>query len=657
MSDKQHYLVEQESGDKVKEILEKYDTESRVREYSNKAILFIITLVAVGFSLYHLYTAGFGAPPTLKHRSLHVALVLTLVFLLYPAYKRANRQKLPWYDVLLVLLSLATTVYIFVDYLGIINRGGLPNRWDVVFGTLLVILVLEGARRVTGWPLPIIASVFILYALFGRELSGIFRHRGYDWDQLVNFLYVTTEGIYGTAIGVSASYIFLFILFGAVLARSGMGQFFNDIALALAGHQTGGPAKVAVLGSAFLGSINGSAIANVVTTGAFTIPLMKKVGYHKNFAGAVEAAASVGGQILPPIMGAAAFIMAEILGLPYAQIALAALFPALLYYIGIIVQVHLRAKKDGLSGISRENLPKVAEVIKERGHLLLPLLFLIYMLFFSGKTIIFSALLTIFVTMGVAMLRKSTRMSLKDIIGALEDGARQALSVAIACAAVGVIVGVATLTGFGLKLANGIVAIGGENLMLTLILTMVACIVLGMGLPSIPTYIITVTMAAPALIQLGVEALVAHLFVFYFGLFANLTPPVALASFAATGISGGEPLRTSVLSLRLALAGFIVPYMFVFDTKLLLMDVTFIEGCIVVLTATAGVFMLGVAVEGYLFTLVHWFVRLVTLIGALLMISPDLIQSAIGLAILIIVLVVQRMKFRKEMESQPTLSA
>ena len=377
-----------------------------------------------------------------------------------------------------------------------------------------------------------------------------------------------------------------------------------------------------MIGSAFLGSINGSAIANVVTTGAFTIPLMKKVGYNKNFAGAVEASASVGGQILPPIMGAAAFIMAEMLGVPYAKIALAALFPALLYYVGIIVQVHLRAKKDGLSGISKENLPKVAEVMKERGHLLLPL-FLIYMLFFSGKTIIFSALMTIFVTVGVAMLRKTTRMSFRDIVAALEDGARQALSVAVACAAVGVIVGVATLTGFGLKLANGIVTIGGENLLLTLILAMVACIILGMGLPSIPTYIITVTMAAPALVQLGVEALVAHLFVFYFGLFANLTPPVALASFAATGISGGEPLRTSVLSLRLALAGFIVPYMFVYDTKLLLIDVTFIEGCIVVFTATAGVIMLGVAVEGYLFTLVNWFIRLVTLVGALFMISPD----------------------------------
>ena len=243
MSDKQEILIEQESEEKVKEILEKYDTESRVREYNNKAIILIITLIAVGFSVYHLYTAGLGAPPTLKHRSLHVALVLTLVFLLYPAYKRANRQKLPWYDVVLVFLSLATTVYIFVDYLGIINRGGLPNQWDVIIGTLLVILVLEGARRVTGWPLPIIAGIFILYALFGRGMSGIFRHRGYDWDQLVNFLYVTTEGIYGTAIGVSASYIFLFILFGAVLARSGMGQFFNDIALALAGHQTGGACK------------------------------------------------------------------------------------------------------------------------------------------------------------------------------------------------------------------------------------------------------------------------------------------------------------------------------------------------------------------------------------------------------------------------------
>lgn len=630
------------------EILEKYDAESRFRVFKSKYIARFISIIAVVFSLYHLYTSVLGAPATLKHRSIHVAFVLVLIFLLYPASKKANRHKLSWYDALLAILSVSTTVYIFVDYLGIIQRGGIPNNMDIVFGVILVVLVLEASRRVTGWALPILAILFVLYAIFGRGFSGIFRHRGYEWDMVVNQLYVTTEGIFGTAIGVSATYIFLFILFGAVLGRSGMGQFFNDIALALAGHTKGGPAKVAVIASGFLGSINGSAIANVVTTGTFTIPLMKKIGYKKDFAGAVEATASVGGQILPPIMGAAAFIMAEMLKMPYSSVALAAILPAGLYYIGIMTQIHLRASKDGLKGMKRSELPKLSEVMKERGHLLLPLLFLIYMLFFSGKTIIFSAFWTIIVTIVAAQVRKTTRMSLKDIAGALEDGARSALSVAIACAAVGIIVGVATLTGFGLKLANGIVTIGGESLFLTLLFTMIACIILGMGLPSIPTYIITATMAAPALVKLGVLPFVAHMFVFYFGLFANLTPPVALAAFAAAGISGGSPMRTGFVSMKLAIAGFIVPFTFVYNHSLLLIDTTLLEGIIVTLTSIAGVVMLGIATESYFMAPLAWPLRILMLAGAIMLITPNMLQDIIGVSVLVIVMFVQLIKSRKD---------
>lgn len=630
------------------EILEKYDAESRFRVFKSKYIARFISIIAVVFSLYHLYTSVLGAPATLKHRSIHIAFVLVLIFLLYPASKKANRHKLSWYDALLAILSVSTTVYIFVDYLGIIQRGGIPNNMDIVFGVILVVLVLEASRRVTGWALPILAILFVLYAIFGRGFSGIFRHRGYEWDMVVNQLYVTTEGIFGTAIGVSATYIFLFILFGAVLGRSGMGQFFNDIALALAGHTKGGPAKVAVIASGFLGSINGSAIANVVTTGTFTIPLMKKIGYKKDFAGAVEATASVGGQILPPIMGAAAFIMAEMLKMPYSSVALAAILPAGLYYIGIMTQIHLRASKDGLKGMKRSELPKLSEVMKERGHLLLPLLFLIYMLFFSGKTIIFSAFWTIIVTIVAAQVRKTTRMSLKDIAGALEDGARSALSVAIACAAVGIIVGVATLTGFGLKLANGIVTIGGESLFLTLLFTMIACIILGMGLPSIPTYIITATMAAPALVKLGVLPFVAHMFVFYFGLFANLTPPVALAAFAAAGISGGSPMRTGFVSMKLAIAGFIVPFTFVYNHSLLLIDTTLLEGIIVTLTSIAGVVMLGIATESYFMAPLAWPLRILMLAGAIMLITPNMLQDIIGVSVLVIVMFVQLIKSRKD---------
>ncbi|MBU8906589.1 TRAP transporter permease [Desertibacillus haloalkaliphilus] len=646
-------LEQPELNEEQQQVLEKYDNESRFRKFDNRIVALIVTILAVGLSLYHLYTSYFGTPVTLQHRSLHVAAVLALIFVLYPPFKKSNRSKLPWYDVLFTLMAFSTTVYIFSDYLGIVQRGGLPNTLDLVFGVMLVVLVLEAARRVTGWALPLLAALFFLYGLFGREMSGIFRHRGYEWHEIVNFLYVTTEGIYGTAIGVSATYIFLFILFGAFLGKSGMGQFFNDLAMAIAGQTKGGPAKVSVIASGFLGSINGAAVANVVTTGAFTIPLMKKIGYKKNFAGAVEASASVGGQILPPIMGAAAFIMAEILGMPYSQIALAALLPALLFYIGIITQIHLRASKEGLKGIPRADLPRIKEVMKERGHLLIPLLFLMYMLFFSGKTIIFSAFLTILVTIAVAMMRKTTRMSLRDIIDALETGARTAVGVAIACAAVGVIVGVATLTGFGLKLANAIVTLGGESLMLTLLFTMVACIVLGMGLPSIPTYIITATMAAPALVQLGIEPLVAHLFVFYFGIFANITPPVALAAFAAAGISGGQEMRTGFMSMKLAIAGFIVPFLFVYNDSLLLTNTTLTEGILVVATSVAGVVMLGTAAEGYFFTHMNPIYRIVLFVGALLFMNPNVFQDLIGLAIIVVIVALQWIKAKKTNQAEP----
>ena len=646
--EKRRKIDEPELTKEQKEILEKYDAESRFRTFSNKGIALIVSILAISLSLYHMYTSYFGTPATLEHRSLHVAAILALVFLLYPPFKKSNRSKLPWYDVLFTLMAFSTTIYIFVDYLGIVNRGGIPNNLDLLFGSFLVLLVLEAARRVTGWGLPTMAVIFFIYGLYGRELSGIFRHRGYTWDELVNFMYVTTEGIYGTAIGVSATYIFLFILFGSFLSKSGMGQFFNDMALAIAGQTKGGPAKVAVIASGFLGSINGAAVANVVTTGSFTIPLMKKIGYSRNFAGAVEASASVGGQILPPIMGAAAFIMAETLGIPYTQIALAALLPALLYYLGIIVQIHLRATKEGLKGISKDNLPKVLEVLKERGHLLIPLIFLLYMLFFSGRTIIYSALLTIIVTVVVAMLRETTRMSIRDILDALEQGARTAVGVAVACASVGIIVGVATISGFGLKLANAIVLLGGSSLFLTLFFTMIACIVLGMGLPSIPTYIITATMAAPALVSLGVEPLVAHLFVFYFGLFANITPPVALAAFAAAGISGGDQMKTGFVSMKLAIAGFIVPYMFVYNNSLLLIDTTFTEGAIVVVTAVTGVIMLATATEGYLFAHINPVLRILLFGGSLLFMNPNMIQDIIGFTIIVFVVLLQWRKGKKE---------
>jgi TRAP transporter 4TM/12TM fusion protein len=445
-------------------------------------------------------------------------------------------------------------------------------------------------------------------------------------------MYLTTEGIFGIAIGVSSTYIFLFVLFGAFLSKSGMGQFFNDLAMAIAGSGKGGPAKVAVVSSGLLGSINGSAVANVVTTGAFTIPLMKKIGYEPEFAGAVEATASCGGQILPPVMGATAFIMAEYLGVPYIKIAAVAVVPALLYYLGVITIIHLRASKNGLVGLPKEELPKVSQVMKERGHLLIPLIGLLYLLI-KGYTPIYAAFYSIIMTIAASTLRKETRMSFKDIIDALEEGARTALGVAMACATVGLIIGVATLTGFGLKLAGAILFLGKGNLFATLVLTMIACIVLGMGLPSIPAYIITATMAAPALAEMGIPPLVSHMFVFYFGMLANLTPPVALAAFAGAGIAGGNTTQTGIQAVKIALAGFVVPYIFAFNNALLLIDTTVLEASVVIVTAVIGVFALGVGVEGYLFRATNALIRLLFFVSAFALIIPGIETDIVGIVI------------------------
>ena len=612
------------------ETVEKYDRESRTRDIWSTKWALPLTVFAVGLSLYQIYYALFGGPPTLVHRGIHVGAILVLCFAVQRFRLRETRSTPPWFDWLCIAGSIAIAVYLAVVFDRLTVSGGRFETIDVVFSVLCLVLVLEAARRVTGLVLPILAVLFIVYDYYGRSMPGLFRHRGYDLDRIVTFMYESTEGIFSTAIGVSSTYIFLFILFGAILQKSGMGQFFNDIALALAGQARGGPAKVAVLASGFLGSINGSAIANVVTTGAFTIPMMKRVGYQRNFAGAVESAASVGGQIMPPIMGAAAFIMAETLGIPYTQIVLVAIIPAVLYYLGILIQVHLRATSQGLRGISRENLPAVMDVMKERGHLLLPLLFLLYMLFFSGTTILFAAVTTIFVTIAAAMVRKSTRMSLLDIVHALRDGALTAVSVAVACACVGIIVGVATQTGFGVKLAGTIVTIGGGFLLPTLLMTAVACIILGMGLPSIPAYIIVATMAAPALVQLDVAPLAAHLFVFYFGLFANITPPVALAAFAAAGLSGGSPMRTGFVAMRLALGGLIVPFVFVYQPELRMLDGSAVDTIRAAVILLIGVTLLAVAAEGHLFVPLPIWLRIVLALGAIGLVTPNHVLDLVG---------------------------
>lgn len=632
--------IEPHTEPNVQKSLEKYDTESRYRVIHVPWMVRIISFLAVGLALFHLITSYTGPLITLQHRALHTGVIMALVFLLYPSRKNAPRDRATVIDFLLAILSIATIVYIFADYAGIVQRAGLPNQADIIFSFLMVMLVLEGGRRVVGVGLTVLSALFLLYAYFGPYLPTVIAHRGYSIDDILTYMYLTTEGIYGTAIGVSATYIFLFILFGAFLSRTGMGQLFNDAALAIAGHTSGGPAKVSVISSGLLGSINGSAIANVVTTGAFTIPLMRRTGYSRNFSGAVEASASVGGQILPPVMGATAFIMAETLGMPYIDIAIAAIIPGFLYYLGVITVVHLRAKKRGLHGMSRAELPSIKIVMKERGHLLIPLLILIYMLF-AGFTPIYAAVWAIIATVVVSMVRATTRMTIKGIFQALEEGTRSALGVAMACAMVGIIVGVASLTGFGLKMTSAILILANDMLFLTLFFTMVASLILGMGLPSIPTYIITSSMAAPALMQFGIEPFVSHMFVFYFGILANLTPPIALAAFAGAGISGGDPNRTGFISLKLAAAGILVPYVFAYSPELLMQNASAGEIVWATLTATIGVIALGIALEGYLLTSLHPLLRVVALAGAVMLVVPSLLTDSIGFSLLLILLIAQ----------------
>ncbi|MDQ0350326.1 TRAP transporter 4TM/12TM fusion protein [Alkalibacillus filiformis] len=647
------------------EILEKYDKQSKIRDLDNRKFIFwTLFIIAALYSAYHLWIQ-FNPMPALQQRSIHVAVGLALIFLIYPTFASQNRNKVPFYDWILFGLSFYSSFYILTEYTAIVTeRGGIPNTMDIIVGIMTVLLILEAARRVTGLILPVFALIFLSYPFFSHMdfLPMRLMTREFDLGDIFGQLYLTTEGLYSTAIGASVSFIFLFILFGAFLQKSGLGQFFNDIAMALAGHRQGGPAKVATVSSGFMGSINGAAVANTVSTGSFTIPLMKKIGYNKNFAGAVEASSSVGGQVLPPIMGASAFIMAETTGINYGTIALAALIPAVLYYLAVIMQVHYRAGKQGLKGIPKADLPRVREVLKERGHLLIPIVGLIVMLF-QNMPVGRAAFWTIVLTIVVASFRKATRMGPRDVMDALVLGARQSLAVMIACAVVGIIIGVVSLTSFGTVMTSSIQSLGAGSLFLTLFFTMLASMLLGMGLPSIPAYIITATMAAPALSEFGIPVLVAHMFVFYFGIFANVTPPVALAAFAGAGVSGGNPMITGFQALKLSLAGFIIPYLFVFDPTLLMIDTTgvatnatefglppIMDILLVVTTAIIGIVALSSALEGFFHTFINPFLRVVLLTGALLSVVPSLMTDVIGLSLVAIILAMNFMKARKKNE-------
>lgn len=645
MNDKSiNYTQVQEEID-INEIMAKYDKESAYRRLSGKQMK-IVSVIAILFSCFQLYTAIFGILPAQLQRSIHLAFVFILVYLLYPAGSKARKDKFGWLDICLAIIGAGVALYLTLNFESLLLRAGDQNTFDIIIGILAIILVLEGARRVVGLPIAIIATVFLVYGILGPYMPGFLNHRGYSISRIVSHMYYTTEGILGIPLGVAATFIFLFILLGSFLEKTGIGAFFIDLANSVAGFAAGGPAKVAVLTSALEGTVSGSSVANTVGSGSFTIPLMKSLGYKPEFAAAVEAAASTGGQIMPPIMGAAAFLMAEFIGIPYSQIAKAAIIPALLYFTGIFISVHLEAKKLGMKGMSKDELPKLSKVMMDRGYLFIPLVGIVYFLV-EGSTPVKAALYGLGLAVVTSYIRKSTRLSLKNILEALEQGAKNALGVSMACACAGIIVGTITLTGLGLKLGNGLVSLSGGNLMLTLVFTMITSLILGMGAPTTANYVITSTIAAPAIVQLGVPVLAAHMFTFYFGIIADITPPVALAAFAGSAIAKSNPLKTGIQASKLAIAAFIIPYMFVLNPAILLIDTTPLKIAQMVITSIIGMIGISTAMEGYLFTHVNKIERVFFLVGGLMMVDPGVLTDIIGLVILVTAFLVQRVKARK----------
>ena len=649
--------------------------------------------IAVAFAAFQLYTAAFSPLPSIVVRSVHVGFLLLLSFALYARRRSGAGAGIGyWSDWLLGALAFVLALYHWVFHDDLIVRAGEPTALDIGVGVAVILLVFEGGRRVMGPALPLICAGFLGYSLFGNWLPAPLDHRGFSFEQVIDHMYLGTEGIYGTPTYVSSTYIFLFILFGSFLERAGMIQLFNDIALGTVGHTRGGPAKVSVISSGLMGTINGSGVANVVTTGQFTIPLMKRFGYRAEFAGGVEATASMGGQIMPPVMGAVAFIMAETLGIAYVEVVQAAIVPAILYFVTAFWMVHLEAGRLGLHGLPKAECPSALDAIRSQWHLVLPLAALVWLLF-AGYTPLFAGtiglgltavlilgatvsralgplafrvlfwivvgiaaagffrfgiqavVLLIAVLVGVNFAVKGGRAALRLSLESLGDGARNAIGVGVACALVGIITGTMTLTGLASNFTRVIVGIGEHNLFLSLVLTMLSCLVLGMGVPTIPNYIITSSLAGPALLALGVPLIISHMFVFYFGIMADLTPPVALAAFAAAPIARVSGMKIGVQAMRIALAGFVIPFMAVYTPALMLQDGGPLAQAIgywpavayIVTKALIAIGLWGGASIGFLFGPMIWPERIAaTAAAALLVVAlPATDEAGLGLAVIV----------------------
>ena len=678
--------------------MEKYDKESSYRNKLPRNLTIFIGALLACFSIFQLVTSIYPIPAQLL-RAYHLCAVLVLVFLLFPAKKGLRKDVIPWYDWVLAAAAMAVTLYIPIRWDYLVSIQGIYNTSETIVGIIGVLLIMEACRRVVGVPIMVIVSLFLAYVLFGHMLpsGSLFVHRKISLARAANYMFFTTEGVFGTPIGVSATYIFLFILFGAFLEKTGVGKLFIDFANAIAGKRVGGPAKVAVISSALQGTVSGSSVANTVSTGSFTIPAMKKLGYKPEFAGAVEAAASTGGQLMPPIMGAAAFLMAETTGIPYSRVVLSAVIPAILYFAGILISVHHEARKCGLRGMAPEDIPNVRHLFSERGHLLMPLAFMIYILA-TGMTPAYAALGAILsslmaysvhwwgllpigfmlvalqmnlmaiqwialaaigIWIVIMLIRRKAGISPMDILDALMTGARNVLAVAVACAMAGMIVGSVTMTGLGLKFANALAALAGNNLLLMMFFTMLACILLGMGVPTTANYLITSTICAPAIISMLMSrqglteatlaiTMSAHLFVFYFGIIADITPPVALAAMAGSAIAKGEPFKTGVNATRIAIGAFIVPYIFVLNPAMLMIDVNLISIISTIITALIGMYAVSGGLAGFVQDKCNILERLVLIAGGLCMIIPGYLTDAVGLVVcgIIIFFQLRRVKAR-----------
>jgi TRAP transporter 4TM/12TM fusion protein len=654
---------------KARELEEKFDSEIRFRPLAPLAAKLVGGLL-VALSLFHYYTAGFGLLPEMIHRGIHLSFVLGLVFLVFPfskrGYDKPTRSTLSRpLGISLVDWALAIGAVVAVCHVPLIPlddlafRVGNPTRTDVILGGLLIVVLLEATRRSVGWPLPIIAILFMAYAIYGRSMPGILVHPGATYSQLIDHLYLTSQGIYGIALGVVATYVFHFVLFGVLATRIGLGRLFIDLASCVAGRYAGGPAKVSIFGSGLFGMISGSSIANTVTVGSLTIPAMIRLGYKKHFAAAVESTASTGGQITPPIMGAAAFLMIEFLGLPYSTIILAAIVPAFMHFFGVFMQVHFEAKRNGLRGLRPDEMPDLKAAWRRDWPTVIPLVALIGILV-AGYTPYLAAFWGITLCILVGLLNPRRRMSIGEVFEGLRDGAKYALAVGAAAATVGIVVGVVTLTGVGFKLsfivtstAANLAGLVGTilpawfaapttlTLLFTLVMTGIVCILMGCGIPTTANYIIMVTIAAPALVLLGVEPIVAHFFVFYYGVLADITPPVALAAYAAAGMAGADPFKTGNTAFRLGMGKVLVPFVFVFSPSLLLVtsNFTWANFTLAFIGCALGITCLSAALSGWFLVATRTWERAVLIVAALLLIAPELYSTLIGGLMIVPILV------------------